>query len=568
MIKITKDKSSYIEGGFQKKLEHSALKFIFLLSALSCLLFALALFISDRASKEINALRKLENLEEVYTKVYDRAQDYLLADKNNSLWLQGIKGQGSIGSIGYSFKSFNAEGPFEKDILISDMTGRIIYSSLSEQQLSTHLMTFNKEISKNAEESSRPIYTTVYHGGKGEGSLVLSRVIYEQNEVAGFVNIYIASAEWQQVFSTYHFDGVITDRKGNVIYSSRDSFVEGINKFTSKAQRIYYSQGSRYWLKDKFLEDYQVHLYALVYYPSNSVYMLSGLSVIILLGFCWYKLAEGMSRKMAEKKASSVNELVKEIKIIRRGEHNHRINIATGDEITDVASEINRMLDNIKKLNEKNTELLQLNNVIEMKQLTEQINPHFLYNTLETIRFLVLIEPKKAERLISELTQILRYTINNTKRDVQLLEDMEYLKDYLSIQSSRFGERFSYEIDIEPQCYSCIIPKLLLQPVIENCIKYGFRKKVDLSVTIKGRMEGQVLWLQVIDNGGGLQEAELEELKAFIVEPGLPSEHHGLRNIARRLYLKYGRDSGVSFKNNKMGGLTVTLRVSQKEMIG
>jgi sensor histidine kinase YesM len=274
-----------------------------------------------------------------------------------------------------------------------------------------------------------------------------------------------------------------------------------------------------------------------------------------------------MAESMAKNNAASINKLVSEIRIIRKINHKHRVEIDSGDEFEDVAYHINYMLDNIDKLNNKNTELLKLNNTIEMNQLTAQINPHFLYNTLEIIRNLVLWDGKKAEELIVQMTQLLRYSINNTKRYVMLQEDIKYISDYISIQKCRFGDRFNCNIEIAKECEKCIIPKLLLQPIIENSIKYGFMKKMDIKIDIKGYKKNNILYLSVKDNGMGMSGHEASKLNESMKSSNNSTESNGLYNIARRLYLQYGEKSGINIVNEEGVGFEVILKIIQNSIV-
>lgn len=125
---------------------------------------------------------------------------------------------------------------------------------------------------------------------------------------------------------------------------------------------------------------------------------------------------------------------MREIRILRYEDNKHVIQLQTGDEFEEIATQINKMVKSINDLNKRNTDLIQLNSMIEMRNLQMQINPHFIYNTLDNIKYLILEEPRKAMYLLERFTHILRYSINNTKEDVALAEDMGYIEDYLLIQ--------------------------------------------------------------------------------------------------------------------------------------
>ena len=165
--------------------------------------------------------------------------------------------------------------------------------------------------------------------------------------------------------------------------------------------------------------------------------------------------------------------------IIENQDPLYRVSLDTDEEFARVGSKINHMLDSIQELHRQNTELIQLKQAAEINQLTAQFNPHFLYNTLESLRSGMLLEPQKADRLILSLTRILRYSIDDHKEEVLLSEDLTYLNGYLEILKYRFGERFQYELFLEDECLNCLVPKLLLQPIIENSIKYGFQNQME-----------------------------------------------------------------------------------------
>ena len=320
-------------------------------------------------------------------------------------------------------------------------------------------------------------------------------------------------------------------------------------------------EGSQYWIVSQKLEDREAIVYSLVYFPVNVDYLI-GILVMVLAGMIWKKLADDMARDMAARNATSIDNLVRELRIIRKENPEHRIQISSDDEFSEVGMQINRMMDAIRELNSRNTELALLNVKFEMNELTEQMNPHFLYNTLEIIRNLVYFDAQKASELIARLTEILRYSVNATKREVPFAEDMEYINKYLQIQYVRFGERLRCDIDTDPACDNVIIPKLLLQPIIENSIKYGFRHQMELYIKIRVRMVDSVLTVNVSDNGGGIDPEKIEILRKQLLEHDNSAESIGLRNLSRRLYLRYGPGSGVSVRNTEDPGTEVTVTVN------
>ena len=289
--------------------------------------------------------------------------------------------------------------------------------------------------------------------------------------------------------------------------------------------------------------------------------MLIGTVIIFGLGIIWAFLFFRLLQMMASKTSESVQKLVKEIRIIRKGSPNHVIVLNTGDEIEEIADQINKMVANINELNQKNLDLLQINNRMEMQNLQAQTNPHFIYNTLENIRYLIVVNAQKADALIEHFTHILRYSINNTKHSVTLQEDMEYIEDYLFIQKTRFGKRFDYEIDIAPECERIVIPKLLMQPLIENSLKYGFKKKANISVSIRGWIKDHYMFLQIADDGPGQPRIILESIRNLLRSNEINTVHNGLQNINRRVIFEYGQESGLCIESVEGEYFIVTLKL-------
>ena len=309
------------------------------------------------------------------------------------------------------------------------------------------------------------------------------------------------------------------------------------------------------------LENGTVLAYSFIYSPTNYSYLFVGLLLIVLLGLSWAAMFARIMHAMTEQMVKSVDTLVREIRVIRKEDPDHIIEIDTGDEIEEIAHQVNKMVRSIQELSQRNIALAEVNNRMEMQNLQAQINPHFIYNTLDNIRYLIPTDPQRAQQLIGRFIGILRYSINNTKHNVPVKDDLKYLQDYLVIQSTRFGANFSYEIDIDDACMEFIIPKLLLQPLLENSIKYGFQKKPRIHIRVRGWLGEDALYFTVEDNGGGVDETMLEQLRDTLRSDEVNIEHNGLQNINRRIWLGYGGDSGLTIDSTEGEGFTVKLKL-------
>lgn len=554
-------------GKFQKNLQKSVAKRIILMILISSLLFLAGQFSATLAANELNASNHLKKLEEVFLR-FDRQNREFLLNENTVKAVEAIiegEDAGAADEFKNYFRRFDENCDVRNQVIITNTEGEVLFTSFGENQLSSYLVNYNNAVCYNARNCGEgDIYRAVYYDRGNYADALFIKPIFVEGEITGYITLFLSRSGWNFYLSESNFDGVITDLRQNVMYISKPGLADSSNKFYGTRHGSWTHGQARYWVVSKELPEFSAIIYSLVYYPGNeTVYI--GLSALFIMGAAWYGIARWMAKSMAENNAASIERLVSEIRIIRKGDYDHRIQMNTDDEFTEVGYQVNHMLDSIQALNDRNTELLKLNSRIEMDQLTAQMNPHFLYNTLEIIRNLVVFDADKAEELIVKLTEVLRYSIDTSKKEVTLEEDMRFMYCYLDIQNCRFGSRFSFGVNFEPECMNCIVPKLLLQPLIENSIKYGFRKKMELNIKISGHVEDNVLLISVLDDGLGMEEEKAEELRKQLRAHDNSSPSIGLRNLSRRLYLRYGDGSGLQIRNREGAGFEVVARIEQRK---
>lgn len=202
----------------------------------------------------------------------------------------------------------------------------------------------------------------------------------------------------------------------------------------------------------------------------------------------------------------------------------------------------------------------------EIRRLESQFQPHFLFNTLENIRYMVCLDPQAASRMLLALSGLLRYSIRGTSRLVPLAEDLTYTHHYLEIQTYRFGQRLRYQENVADELGHALIPRLLFQPLLENAIHYGESADGTLTVSLTIRPDGpDRLTVTVKDAGCGMSRQQLEEIRALLQSEDDSSAHTGLCNIARRLRLLYGKEAGMSIEAPPAGGFCITLHLPFQE---
>ena len=192
----------------------------------------------------------------------------------------------------------------------------------------------------------------------------------------------------------------------------------------------------------------------------------------------------------------------------------------------------------------------------QLKMLRYQLNPHFLFNTLNAISTLILDQDgKTANSMVTRLSQFLRHSLDNDPmQKVTLAKEVEALMLYLDIEKVRFADRLQVNVDLEGEASQALVPSLLLQPIVENAIKYGIsQREWGGEITIKARVFAGELLLEISDNGPGVPEAELSRLGS--------GSGVGIRNTCERLQALYGVEQKTRFCNRPEGGLAVHLRI-------
>lgn len=201
----------------------------------------------------------------------------------------------------------------------------------------------------------------------------------------------------------------------------------------------------------------------------------------------------------------------------------------------------------------------QLTEAAKMQALHMQINPHFLFNTLNTISSLIRTNPEEARSLLVKFSQFFRFTLQYNGRIIPFAKEWEQVTAYLDIAIARHGDNLFVTHDIQPEVFNYTIPSLTIQPIIENAIKHGIMPREDGgSISIEGRLDGDDIIITVIDDGVGFSESPDYYLTHS------PEDHIGLSNVHQRLKGLYGAKYGLTITSEPEEGTTVTIRIPQR----
>lgn len=407
--------------------------------------------------------------------------------------------------------------------------------------------------------------------GEEDMQLVIGKAMIKDGVIGGYTVFVIDSRQFLIDIAKLDSQTVITDENGWVFVANNFNFFDTLDRFdltVEKTKTHVTNETGEFFVATSGILNNRIMVYSILTL-SNQLMIIKYIVFILLFVFAMMILFVFISSKgMAARKTKDLYAIIDTFEKAKEGDLDTHININSKDEFETIAVAYNQMLDSLKDQIERNKEMGKLVAFSQTKQLESQFNPHFLFNTLENIRFMCKMEPDIASRMVLNLSTLLRYSISNTQEEVTVDEDIAYTENYMSILKFRFNQRFQYSIDITPEIEECIIPKLLIQPMIENSIKYGFRGRERLVVEISGYKEADRLVMICSDDGAGMTPEVLEEMQQVLNSSVNSSSHTGLYNINRRLQLKYGEEYGIQIESEQDKGTTLKIILPIKYGMG
>lgn len=394
---------------------------------------------------------------------------------------------------------------------------------------------------------------------------------FDTMKPAGYINVVYENSYLSDILannsSKYSGASYVVNTHGRIMVANKEGYV-GEN-FPVKLSDLRASNTSRYDMFSStqafyFVGNEMPNGWSLVQTVSvkefnkemnHLIVLAAGIVLLVLgisLGFVWY---------VTSRIAYPAKELMESMKTLAKDNEYPRVKIVSNDEIGMIGLEYNKMAENIETLIEKVYKMELTQKQAELEFLQMQINPHFLYNALDTISWMALA---KGNMDVSEMTialaELLRATIKK-ESFITLREEMNTVKDYLLIQQERFGDKISAEYFVEEDAYSCMVPNFILQPVIENAIIHGLEPKIEKGkVSINISIQDEFLTFLVEDNGVGMDEKEILDLYKKCRENNT-KQSIGLKNVYRRLLLCYGEASMLKIESKKEQGTRISFLI-------
>ena len=268
-----------------------------------------------------------------------------------------------------------------------------------------------------------------------------------------------------------------------------------------------------------------------------------------------------------------VNDLVEVTNQISKGDFSVRAGSANTSEIDSLSHSVNHMAKNLDLLVNQIKEDERKMRQAELRLLQEQINPHFLYNTLDTIVWLIESGmEKEAEEMVVSLSDFFRLVLNHGKEYNTIKDEERHITSYLKIQQVRYQDILEYDIQIPPELYDYQILKMTLQPLVENALYHGIKyKRAKGTIKVYGKKDEDIIMLSVEDNGVGMEEEELKRLREEINRPCKETQKgFGLANVNERIKMNFGAKYGMKIESEKGKGTIVhviipAIRIEGKE---
>ncbi|HEY5587174.1 MAG TPA: sensor histidine kinase [Ruminiclostridium sp.] len=426
-------------------------------------------------------------------------------------------------------------------------------------------------------------FTTSNNTGKNVFSVVKS--IYtpdDSNKFQAFVIVNFNIDKIDDIFKSVNLGNdsfaYIVDKSGNIQYSyNKDNeFQNTLNKLIG-GQKIEKTYSTIEKINtQKFLISINPvttsEMYVVCAVPlKNLTSQLSNIGkiTIFLILFCTL-LAVIISFILSSNITKPLRNLVSHMSLIKEGNFASLSHNKTGSyeigvlylKFDEMIARINRLMVNI---NEEN----RLKRKAELQALQAQINPHFLYNTLDSINSMaILIGAKDIMKMTTSLAKLMRLSISRGKEIITIKDELDHVRSYVDIQKIRYKDKFELLLQMDHDILECDIVKLVVQPLVENCIYHAFEKIESKGIIIiRGFLENENIKLQVIDNGSGINEEKLKKINYSLMnyKGHIDDLSIGIYNVNERLKLYYGEQYGINISSNENEGTIVEILIPRQK---
>jgi len=456
--------------------------------------------------------------------------------------------------------------------VLVDAEGSILCSNLYRDNRSIFLQSslFKSLMPEMLEEPDRIflVPSRLNYSYNQTADLLLGRAVMDGTRTVGFLFFDLLDEAIYGVAGKYRLDDVVlTDQFNNLIFSVGRQSEASMGKYRvgSQFKKDQVNQielsGKPYLIIKKVLDNGELNLYTLVSVSFQRSLFRYALLFLAMVGLLMLITLKPLTLLITNKNLYAIEELRRSVLEMGKGNMEYALRPQVFEEFQELHDTFRSMVLQQEELQKRNSELLERKRIMEIKQLEEKINPHFVFNVLETLRYEVIIDPLVASEMIMAFANIMRYNLYYRDTIVPLRTDIAYVKDYLMLQKMRYNRRLEYSIEIPEELMDCKVPKLVIQPIVENALKHGMKNVESIHVRIAASLEQENLKIMVEDNGAGIEPEILDELVVDLEREEVSKEHIGMYNSHRVVRLLYGPPYGLEIESTYGKGTRVTIKL-------
>lgn len=548
---------SFKEYSKETSFKYSLVTVFLIVCIIFMVAFLLLIYIEKNNAKEASI--KLEDtINESFEKIYEKIE----AIGQEKEYLDYFQNKEGKEKAYYDFYQFRKNLNINLDLIIEE-NDNIILSTKSnrEDKLIDDLRSWEEFVDKNnnkliIKQNTEKYDISIFLEKELELKGNLYRIIFDidENSLNRILN---------EQTTTINF---LMGSFGEILSTNHSSIVGAVNKFNGveKSKDVMTVNNKDYFYSWKELSFANISLVSLYEVSNFKNYLVFLMATVLLLVVILLIVINITWNIISEKNNEALNTMILAIQENKKGDLDYKVDEPIFEEFQSLYSEYNNMMVSIEELVRKNQQISYLNKVDYLKLLNAQFNPHFLFNTLESLRFLIKFDPDKASDYIVDLSKILRSTIDNKGFYTKVEDEIGYIKSYLRLQKMRYDERLNYSIDVDENVLNNDIPKFIIQPIIENSIKYTYKKQDYLELKIRIEDLGDSIKIIIRDNGPGIDEDIIKDLKNnlsnYTSQMGI-----GFYNVNKKLELLY--ENYYFDFNNWDNGLLIEIIVEKEKYV-
>ncbi|MTK13130.1 MAG: sensor histidine kinase, partial [Clostridiaceae bacterium] len=409
---------------------------------------------------------------------------------------------------------------------------------------------------------------------KNNNCIIATKVLQDRNTRKQFGMIYVIIHEsvFNKLYSSFTTEGndvVMISSTGTILSSNKHDLIGTNNEnLLNEAKKIHNDNlkylnvnlnKKHYTILAEYMPIYDFYLVNIID-TNKALNDMYSIKEVIFICSIIIAISVSILFMVTRRTTKPLRILVEEMSKITEGNFNNHINLQGSWEVRKLSNSFNYMLDGLNDYVERLLEAQKKQRKAELWALQMQINPHFIYNTLASIKWLVLKGDKeKSSETINSFISLLQNTISETSETITVAQEIENLKNYVFINETRYGDNIKVNFHVLPNCNDYKIPKLILQPFIENAFFHAFTENTEGRIHVFISEKNNKLFCEIVDNGKGMNETQVSSLYS---SPSSKHKHFtgiGIKNVDDRIKLLYGNEYGVTIDSKINIGTTINI---------